>query len=267
MIIGKSLVNSLIELTLSCGSIAIEGRSLPGFTVSKKNDGSIVSNVDIEINDYILRFIHQNFDNYGIVSEESPIFNHESKLQFFIDPIDGTRSYCAGSDEFTINISIFYESSPIFSVIYAPLYRNGLLGYSDENNNLVIKSKEFSLHQNNPHLNIISSRNNNNEFFHNFLQKSFYSKKNCFNIKKVSSSVKFLDVLSGGSDLFILPHCSYEWDVAAGYHLVNISGGFAFEILDASISEIRSLSFFKKDFLNKYLIFASRYGKETCSEL
>ena len=39
---------------------------------------------------------------------------------FLVDPLDGTRAFIRNSPEFTVNIGLIEDGSPVFGIIYAP---------------------------------------------------------------------------------------------------------------------------------------------------
>ena len=63
---------------------------------AKDDEGDLVTNLDLEIEKYLISEINKNYPDFDIVSEE---FNTENKLTdncFIIDPIDGTINFANG---------------------------------------------------------------------------------------------------------------------------------------------------------------------------
>ena len=178
-----------------------------------------------------------------------------------IDPIDGTSNYCNSGDEFTINIALFDGHDLIFSIIHAPLYKGGKTGYSDETGNLVIESCDQGHLDSQEKDVIVTSTSINDGQIDKFVEKHLYYDKNSYIIKKISSSVKFFEILEGKSDFFLMLHRTSEWDMAAGHFLINLIGGSINEFSDDE-SRLQNMQYFKKDFLNNDLIISSNYGKK-----
>ena len=87
-----------------------------------KNDGSIVTYADLEVEEYIFSRLNKLALNIPIISEERKV-NIESFLDdiyWIIDPIDGTNSFNKGKDEYTINIALIKSGVPICGVIGHP---------------------------------------------------------------------------------------------------------------------------------------------------
>ena len=71
----------------------------------------------------------QRFDkNISILSEESGSSNRKSNLLWMIDPIDGTKEFINGSNEFTLNIALIEKKKPIFGAIFQPMTNTLYLG-------------------------------------------------------------------------------------------------------------------------------------------
>ena len=57
---------------------------------------------------------------FPVVSEEGDELNFMSECYWLVDPLDGTKDFLAGNDEFTVNIALIFKSRPVLSVVYAP---------------------------------------------------------------------------------------------------------------------------------------------------
>jgi myo-inositol-1(or 4)-monophosphatase len=88
-----------------------------------KSDGSVVTEADLAINDFLYERLQKPRPNYGWLSEESPI--EDSRLDFkrlwVVDPIDGTRSFIAGTDGWCIGVALIENGRPILSALFRPM--------------------------------------------------------------------------------------------------------------------------------------------------
>ena len=92
-----------------------------GLKIEIKKDGSPVSNGDLRVNELITNKISQLTPNIPIVSEETVNLNVKNKSKVFVnDPIDGTKEYIAGKDEYTLNAALVIEKVPVLGVVGAP---------------------------------------------------------------------------------------------------------------------------------------------------
>ena len=90
------------------------------FTISKKSDASMVTEVDREVELLVRSEIERKFPEHGIVGEEFGIKNKESEYQWLIDPIDGTRSFCKGIPLYGTILALHYKGTPLVGVIDHP---------------------------------------------------------------------------------------------------------------------------------------------------
>ena len=96
---SKSLINFCKETIVLTGKIAlayfIDIREL-----TIKGDESPVTLADKQIEQVIRREIQKNFPGHNIIGEEFEIVDNSSEYTWYIDPIDGTRSFIAGKSDF-----------------------------------------------------------------------------------------------------------------------------------------------------------------------
>lgn len=87
--------------------------------VEKKADGSPVTVADRGIEDEWRRMIRREFPAHAIRGEE---FGAEGEGEFtwFLDPIDGTKSFVSGFPLFGSLIALRYAGRPVLGVIEAP---------------------------------------------------------------------------------------------------------------------------------------------------
>ena len=105
------------------------------FNVEIKDDNSPITEADIKSNNLILNRLKSFSPNVPILSEESLIEWKERKTwnsYWLIDPLDGTKEFIKKNGEFTVNIALIKNNSPIFGIIYAPA--KSLLYYALKNN-------------------------------------------------------------------------------------------------------------------------------------
>ncbi len=87
-----------------------------------KADNSPVTNGDLEVNKILTEKIRELTPNIPIISEETVDLEKKNTLNTFwlIDPIDGTKEYIAGKDEYTINAALVLNYSPTIGLVGAP---------------------------------------------------------------------------------------------------------------------------------------------------
>ena len=87
-----------------------------------KDDGTPVSNGDLEVDKILQKFFKKISPEIEVVSEETIKNTKIKKRQTFwlVDPIDGTSSYIKGGSEYTINAGLIINQKPVAGIIYAP---------------------------------------------------------------------------------------------------------------------------------------------------
>ena len=117
----KNIAESLIETFNYAGKESIRLYE-KGLKIEIKEDQSPVSNGDLTVNDLIQKKIIELTPNIKIISEETVDFNvkNTSKIFWLIDPIDGTKEYIAGKDEYTLNAALIINTVPVLGLVGVP---------------------------------------------------------------------------------------------------------------------------------------------------
>src|SRR6202171_1993962 len=87
-----------------------------------KGASSPVSEADIRVNDLLERRLRSATPDYGWLSEES--VDDEQRLGkhlvWIVDPIDGTRAYLAGREDWCGSVALVEAASPLLGAVFAP---------------------------------------------------------------------------------------------------------------------------------------------------
>ena len=88
-----------------------------------KGASSPVSEADIAANDLLEQRLRSATPDYGWLSEES--VDDESRLGkplvWIVDPIDGTRSYLAGREDWCVSVALVEGDQPVLAAVFAPV--------------------------------------------------------------------------------------------------------------------------------------------------
>ena len=117
----KTISESLIDTFNHAGRVSID-LFKKGLQIEIKKDKSPVSNGDLKVNEIISNKIKDLTPNIPIISEETVNLDVKNKNKIFwlIDPIDGTKEYIAGKDEYTLNASLVINTVPIVGLVGVP---------------------------------------------------------------------------------------------------------------------------------------------------
>lgn len=111
----------LIETVREAGELA-RAMFCTSLRTWTKGVSSPVSEADIAVNDLIENKLRAATPDYGWLSEESA--DDPSRLDkqrvWIVDPIDGTRGYIAGRDDWCVSVALVERASPLLAAVFAP---------------------------------------------------------------------------------------------------------------------------------------------------
>jgi myo-inositol-1(or 4)-monophosphatase len=88
-----------------------------------KGASSPVSEADIATNDLIEKRLRSATPDYGWLSEESADDEARlgKRLTWIVDPIDGTRGYLAGREDWCVSVALVEDASPVLAAVFVPV--------------------------------------------------------------------------------------------------------------------------------------------------
>ncbi len=220
----KSIAEGLIETFKRAGneSIKIEKQ---GVKIKTKEDGSPVTNGDLKVNEIITEKIVQLTPSIPVISEETVDLKKKNTLNTFwlIDPIDGTKEYIAGKDEYTLNAGLIIDNLPAVGIIGVPKKNRIFYSFGKNNSFLFENNKIIKLEckKKTPIGEIIALTN------HTEPPKLILDKLKEFGVtsfRKLSSSYKYCVIATGEYDLYLDKVRANEWDDAAGHAIAESAG-------------------------------------------
>ena len=227
----KSIAEALIETFKFAGKESMRLYE-EGLKIEIKEDKSPVSNGDLEVNKLITNKISELTPNIKIISEETVDINEKntSKVFWLIDPIDGTKEYISGKDEYTLNAALIINSVPVIGLVGVPKKNRLFFTYSPGESFLIEKNKinKINCKKQQPKNKIValSSVIKPSDLILNKLKEH-----NVNSIVKMASSYKFCVIATGEYDIYAARERANEWDYAAG-HAVAQNAGAIIKTLD-----------------------------------
>src|SRR5437763_14009334 len=133
---AAALMEPLTDLVVRVGA-AITAITRRATAVAGKSDGSPVTEADLAADNIICDGLARLMPDIPALSEERA---HSVRLPyrgsfFLIDPLDGTKEFVAGRNEFTVNLALVADGTPLLGIIGAPalgLIWRGLVGCGAE---------------------------------------------------------------------------------------------------------------------------------------
>jgi 3'(2'), 5'-bisphosphate nucleotidase len=237
---AAELIEPLTELVAQAGA-AILAVNRGAMAVEGKADGSPVTEADLAADRVIAEGLARLKPEIQALSEER---SHLAKLPtpssfFLIDPLDGTKEFLAGRDEFTVNLALVTDGVPLLGIVGAPalgLIWRGLVGRGAERLSISSAASPVPIRTRSvpdagkPWIAAVSRS-------HGDLRTEVFIDARPGAVRQVAgSAIKFCRVAEGEVDIYprLAPTC--EWDVAAGHALVAAAGG---EVTDSTGAALR----------------------------
>jgi len=228
----RPALDDLITLALAAGR-EINAVRQAGFEAQTKLDGSIVTLADQRAEAIIERGLAQLSPTIPMIGEEAVAEGRipECGERFFcVDPLDGTRGFAAGGDEFTVNIAFIENGTPTIGVVYAPA--RGELFAGEPSHARAARCDPQTADIVKPFAPLIANTAATRPWRIVASENSGRDVKTAGFIGALegvpthaSSSIKFCRIAEGAADLYPRFGEVSEWDAAAGHAVLNAAGG------------------------------------------
>ena len=247
-----------------------------GEIIKTKSDKSLVTLADLKVNEIILKRMNEKYSNvnWNYLSEEnvdafSKKLNPTSEWLWVLDPLDGTKDFVDGTQDYAIHFALNFQNKPFLGFVLLP--KRDELWLSDsrkvwcERRNGSLLNPNLSKKNSLEGMNLVRSKNHNNDVLKKIIEKIEFR-----NIAVMGSvGCKISSIIRGENDLYIsisLPGESSpkDWDFAAPELILKNSGG-AITNLDNE-----NLVYNEANYKQEGIIIASsnkESHKEVCSQI
>ncbi|MEN8246655.1 MAG: 3'(2'),5'-bisphosphate nucleotidase CysQ [Thermodesulfobacteriota bacterium] len=245
------------------------------FHVDYKKDQSPLTLADKQAHDIISARL-KAFD-IPLLSEEGKTIPYATRRQWkslwIVDPLDGTKEFVKRNGEFTVNIALVTDGSPVLGVVFAPVREvlyfalQGLGAYKIDRQDAVaalcdrlsrgglndddLAGQGMALPLERPRdmpYTIVGSRSHSTEALEEFVAQK-RSEFGTIEFIPAGSSLKLCLVAEGRADIYPRLAPTMEWDTAAGHAVVANAGA---RIYNHSSGE--PLCYNKEDLLNPWFV-------------
>ena len=205
--------------------------------IKNKNNEDPVTLADLKVNELIIQRIKEKYKNinWEILSEEnfkikSSCFDTNAEWLWVLDPLDGTKDFIQGTENYAMHLALNHKEKPILGVVLIPERDELWISSGDK---LFCENREgFRRKINISNKNIlenmflVTSKNHRNEILKELIHR--------LNFKKVivmgSIGCKVASIIRGESDIYIslsLPGQSSpkDWDFAGPEAVLRAAGG------------------------------------------
>ncbi len=142
----KKIAEDLIKTTELAGAKSVELQK-KGLKIITKPDNTPVSNGDLEVDKILTAKIEKLTPNIPVVSEETVDLKKKNTFNTYwlIDPIDGTKEYIAGKDDYTLNAALIVNKLPAVGIIGVPKKNRLFYSYGKGNSYMIENKKTIKL--------------------------------------------------------------------------------------------------------------------------
>ena len=220
----KKIAEGLIEITELAGTKSIELQK-NGLKIIIKPDKTPVSNGDLEVNKMLTSKIEKLTPNIPIVSEETVDLKKKNAFSTYwlIDPIDGTKEYIAGKDDYTLNAGLIINKIPAIGVVGVPKKNRLFYSYGKNNSFMIENGKTIKLDCKKKtakgKIFAVSGAEKPSTLILDILKKHKVE-----SFTPMHSSYKFCVIATGEFDFYAAKERAYEWDYAAGHAVAENAG-------------------------------------------
>ena len=244
----SKLLDALADAAREAGE-AIRAIVRRGFEIESKGDRSPVTEADRAAERIILAALAKAAPGVPVIAEEEVAAGRipaHDDLYFLVDPLDGTKEFIRGGDDYTVNIGLIQHGLPRLGTVYAPAtgrLHGGIVdagAWLDEGSGrcpIVTRARGAEIMA-------VASRSHLNQATIDYLEAAVGS---CDYVA-VGSSLKFCIVAEGRADIYPRASPTSEWDTAAGQAVLLAAGG----LVDGP--DATPLRYGKRAFLNRAFV-------------
>lgn len=223
-----------------------------GFDVETKRDASPVTAADRAAEQIILASLARAAPGVPVIAEEEVAAGRipaHGDTYFLVDPLDGTKEFVRGGDDYTVNIGLIENQVPKLGVVCAPASGRLHMGcvavgawLEDASGKRPIRTRVRG-----EAVTAVASKSHLNQATVDYLQDAVGT---C-SFVSIGSSLKFCILAEGDADIYPRASPTSEWDTAAGHAVLLAAGG----LIDGP--DGNTLSYGKRAFVNRGFVATS----------
>jgi 3'(2'), 5'-bisphosphate nucleotidase len=229
---AQALLEPLTDLVV-LASAAILEVARHQITAEEKQDGSPVTQADLAADAIIVDGLKRLRPDVPVVSEERVDRATGPYLAsfFIVDPLDGTREFISGHNDYTVNVALVTGGRPLLGVIGAPalgLLWRGIVGSGAERMQISPDGATRLASRTPVHPRPLPKGSWIAAVSRSHLDKrtdAFITQRGGATRLPIGSALKFCRVAEGTADIYPRLSAISEWDIAAGHAIVEASGG------------------------------------------
>jgi 3'(2'), 5'-bisphosphate nucleotidase len=203
-----------------------------GFITHTKSDDSPVTAADHAAERLIAAALREATPDLPVVAEEEIASGHvPAKADSFwcVDPLDGTKEFASGTDDFAVNIGLVRFGRPALGVVAAPALGwacGGIVGVGAWKRAGGVQTPIATRPVPAAGLDIVASRHHRDDA----RLTPFLNGLKIASVRNIGSALKFCLVAEGTADLYPRFGRTMEWDTCAPQAVVEAAGGSVVEL-------------------------------------
>jgi 3'(2'), 5'-bisphosphate nucleotidase len=204
-----------------------------GAAVTWKKDASPLTAADEASHEFLVKSLQLLLPDVTVISEESDGATNRSidhsRLFWLVDPLDGTKEFVKRMNEFTVNVALMEDRSPVLGVVHAPAL--GLTYYGERNFGAWRQARDkpptaiSTRRADSSHLAVVASKDHAGA-----LVSAMLARLTNPQLQSMGSSLKFCLVAEGKADVYLRDLPTMEWDTAAAQCIVEAAGGGVYSL-------------------------------------
>ena len=271
--IQQQLMAKAYNAAVRAGAVILDIYKREDYHISLKNDQSPLTIADRRAHETIKEYLGST--RIPILSEEvrEMLYDERKNWELFwlVDPLDGTKEFINGNNEFTVNIALMSDNEAVAAVVYVPYISRMFMAvkgggaYVKENVTASADSEAdyasigeglislpVATKGNEPMQIAISRSHNTPETFAHI--DAIRSCVPDLEVVEQGSSYKFCMLAEGTVDYYVRTSNTYEWDTAAGELILAEAGGST-----VAIDSGKHLAYNKELLNNPHFVARSKY--------
>jgi len=217
--------------------------------VSLKDNGTSVSQFDLDATAFCIEVINATFPNANIwIEEDAAILKEDdNEYTFIIDPLDGTASFLRGYPIWGIGIGVLKGDTPLLSYFYGPACNQKYLAYQDK---IFINDRELKEQTN------VVNQDTKTIFISSRLHKKIDFKEfEALKLRNFGSTLYHVVMVALGKAESVLIGSCYIWDLAAAFYLGEKHGYAFYDFKTQTKLSLKELMAYKSDKIDTILEF------------
>jgi 3'(2'), 5'-bisphosphate nucleotidase len=227
---AQALLEPLTDLVARASAAIL---AITRITAEDKPDGSPVTQADLAADAIIVDGLRHLRPDIPVLSEErvDGAAGPYRQSFFIVDPLDGTREFIAGHNDYTVNVALVTEGRPLLGVIAAPalgLLWRGVTGFGAERMSLLPDASARRASRT-----PIRTRPRPDGAWIAAVSRSHLDSRTDAFIRArggatrlpIGSALKFCRLAEGAADIYPRLSAISEWDIAAGHAILEAAGG------------------------------------------